>query len=105
MSELIPNNLSHIKPLMPNTILKPENLRPGGKEEDGSFSKILESSIQSVNKLQKDAGMQVEALAKGEIKDVDQVMVALQEAGLTFKLMMKVRDQLLRAYDQISKGV
>ena len=104
MGESIPNNLGHIKPYMPNTIIKPGNLGGFPEDDEGSFSKVLENSIQSVNKLQKNAGEQVEKLAKGEIKDVDQVMVALQEAGVTFKLMMKVRDQLMKAYTEITKG-
>ena len=104
MGEILPNNLNHIRPVMPNSILRPEALKEVPGREDQSFSKILENSIQSVNRLQKDAGVQVEKLAKGEIKDVDQVMIALEEAGTTFKLMMKVRDQLLKAYQEISKG-
>lgn len=97
-------NLPNIKPLMPNSIL------PGGAgqkaisgEETKSFSDMLSSSIQEMNKLQTNANQQVEKLAKGEIKDVHQVMVAAQEASLTFSMMMQIRNKIVEAYQEISK--
>lgn len=101
---LMNSNIGHIKPLMPNSIIKPENLEKLPGEDEQSFSRILKDSIQSINNLQKNAQDQVEKLAKGEIKDVHQVMIAMQEANLTFKLMMKVRSQILAAYKEISRG-
>lgn len=103
-SPIIPSHLGHIKPVMPNSIIKPENFDVGNNDQAGSFSKILKDSIQDINSLQKNAQGQVEKLAKGEVKDVHQVMIAMQEASTTFKLMMKVRNQILSAYKEISKG-
>lgn len=97
-------NLPNIKPLMPNSIL------PGGTgqkaisgEETKSFSDMLNSSIQEINQLQTNANQQVEKLAKGEIKDVHQVMVAAKEASLTFSMMMQIRNKIVEAYQEISK--
>lgn len=101
---LMNSKIGHIQPLMPNSILKPENLEKFRGDETQPFSDVLKDSINSINNLQKNANTQVEKLAKGEIKDVHQVMVAMQEANLTFKLMMKVRTQILAAYKEISKG-
>jgi flagellar hook-basal body complex protein FliE len=100
---LMNSTIGHIQPLMPNSILKPENLEKLYGEEKTSFSKVLKDSIQSINNLQQNANNQVEKLAKGEIKDVHQVMIAMQEASLTFKMMMKVRSQILAAYKEISR--
>lgn len=94
--------IGHIKPVMPNSILQPEKM--GQQEEIPSFSKVLNDSIQSINNLQKNANVQAEKLARGEVQDVHQVVTAMQEANITFKLMMKVRSQILSAYKEISKG-
>ena len=102
--EGIPNSLGHIKPVMPNSIIKPENLEHRPESEKGSFSNILKDSIQSINKAQVNANTQVEKLANGEVKDINQVMIAVQEANLTFKMMMQVRNQILSAYEEISRS-
>jgi flagellar hook-basal body complex protein FliE len=104
MEHIQGSNLPHIKPVMPNSIL------PGGSglnkiagEESKSFSDMLSNSIQDINKLQQNANQQVEKLARGEIKDVHQVMVAAQEASLTFSMMMQIRNKIVEAYQEISK--
>ena len=104
MENIQGSNLPHIKPVMPNSIL------PGGQahktisgEQTKSFTEMLSDSIQEINKLQVNANQQVEKLARGEIKDVHQVMVAAQEAGLTFSMMMQIRNKIVDAYQEISK--
>ncbi len=102
--ENIPSNQMHIKPVMPNSILPGAagKVKIGGAGE-GSFTDMLNDSIQEISKLQEDANLQVEKLARGEIKDVHQVMIAAQEANLTFSMMMQIRNKIVEAYKEISK--
>lgn len=95
--------LSPIKPVMPNSILPGGNKVQGGDASSKSFSDMLSDSIDEINKLQQNANQQVEKLANGEIKDVHQVMIAAQEANLTFSMMMQVRNKIVEAYQEISK--
>lgn len=102
MSDFLPNNIQSIKPQMPNSIL------PGGKTNEAdktgkSFADTLTDSIQEINQMQQSANTQVEKLARGEIKDVHQVMIATQEASLAFSAMMKIRNKIVDAYQEISK--
>jgi len=104
MESIQGGNLPHIKPVMPHSIL------PGGQahakitgEHARSFTEMLSNSIQEINQLQQNANQQVEKLAKGEIKDVHQVMIAAQEANLTFSMMMQIRNKIVDAYQEISK--
>ena len=73
-----------------------------GKDEP-SFSDVLSSVFNDVNRMQHNADQSVQKLATGEITDVHQVMVAMNEADVAFKLMMEIRNKLISAYKQIIK--
>ncbi len=102
MNGPLPNSLGHIRPTMPNTVL-PKGGTNSQQSGDSSFVGHLEKSIQEINALQKNANDQITKLASGEVKDVHQVMVAAQEANLTFSMMMQVRNKIVEAYQEISK--
>ena len=75
------------------------SLTPDGK----SFGDVLSESISAVNKLQSEANVSLEKLATGENKDVHNTIIQLEKAGLSFKLMMEVRNKLLDAYKEVTK--
>lgn len=78
-------------------------VKPGKPSGSPEFGKILAGYIDDVSKLQHGAGESLQKLATGEIKDVHQVMVAMNEAGVAFKLMMEIRNKLVQAYKEIIK--
>ena len=98
----IQGNEMHIKPVMPHSIL-PGAAPKKGEKPDTSFVDVLHNSIQEINKLQLNANEQVQKLARGEIKDVHQVMIAAQEANLAFSMMMQIRNKIVEAYQEIIK--
>ena len=70
-------------------------------EQIQTFSETLKGFIKDVNVLQKEAGKSVEKLLTGEIKDVHDVMVAVEKAGTSFELMMEIRNKMIDAYHEI----
>ena len=56
-----------------------------------------------MNKLQKEAEKAASDLAVGEKKNIHETMIALEKADISFKLMMKVRDKIVKAYEEIMK--
>jgi flagellar hook-basal body complex protein FliE len=66
-----------------------------------SFEDTLQSFIKDVNTLQNNANTSIEKMVAGEITDVHQVSVAVQEASTAFNLMMEVRNKMMEAYDNI----
>jgi flagellar hook-basal body complex protein FliE len=75
----------------------------GGVTNSGSeFGKMLAESIDKVNDAQNRAGELKEAFTRGdEGVELPQVMVALQEASISFQAMTQVRNKLLSAYQDI----
>lgn len=68
-----------------------------------SFSEILKNLINQVNELQNKADESVQKLVSGETESIHQVMIAIEEADLAFRLMMEVRNKLIEAYQEIMR--
>lgn len=73
------------------------------KGKETSFKDVISKFIQDVDKMQKDSDQSVKDYATGEVTDLHQVMVAAEEANLSFQLMMEVRNKLLESYREIMR--
>jgi len=73
------------------------------EEKSVSFGKILGDLVQQVNALDKSTGQSIEKLITGEADNIHQVMIATEEANLTFSLMMEIRNKLIEAYQEIMR--
>jgi flagellar hook-basal body complex protein FliE len=73
-----------------------------GRESD-SFSKTLHGALGEVDKMQVDAQDKVTNLLNGTGQDVHSAMIAVQQASLSFDLMMQVRNKVVNAYTEISR--
>ncbi len=74
-----------------------------GDTQNPTFTEVLSGFFQDVNNLQDNAVQSTQKFALGEIKDVHQVMVAMNEADVAFRLMMEIRNKLIKAYKQVIK--
>ncbi|MCP9454618.1 MAG: flagellar hook-basal body complex protein FliE [Nitrospira sp.] len=74
----------------------------GGGESAG-FMESLKQAIGQVNDAQLQAGRAVDALMTGESQDIHRAMVALQQADISFQLMMQIRNKLIAAYEEIQR--
>jgi flagellar hook-basal body complex protein FliE len=72
-------------------------------ENIGSFKDTIKQFVESVNGLQKQAAAAETGFLNGEITDVHQVMVAVEEASVAFELLMEIRNKLLEAYQQVQR--
>jgi flagellar hook-basal body complex protein FliE len=70
--------------------------------ESESFGQLLSESLAKVSATQQEAGDLAKSFQLGD-KGVElpQVMVALQEANISFHAMTQVRNKLLSAYQEI----
>jgi flagellar hook-basal body complex protein FliE len=66
-----------------------------------NFKDTLSKFVQSVNDLQTKAADTETSFLKGDITDVHQVMIAVEEASVAFELLMEIRNKLLDSYQQI----
>jgi flagellar hook-basal body complex protein FliE len=79
--------------------------RPAEKpaKERGSFASLIERTVNETERLQDTADGMVRSMAAGEITDVHQVMLAMNRADLSFRMMLEVRNKLLDAYQEVMR--
>ena len=74
-----------------------EGVRTGSLD----FASWFEKSLAESNQQLLDADQQVTRLALGETDNLHQVMIKLEQAKLSFQLMVQVRNKLLEAYQDV----
>lgn len=67
------------------------------------FSDLLKNAVESVNTMQHEAGRLEDAVAKGENVNIHQAVIAGEKAGLSFQLLMQVRNKMIDAYQEVMR--
>lgn len=71
------------------------------KEGAGSFASALKKSLTEVNDMQQKADAAITALASGEKVSLHETMIAMEQADVSFRMMMQVRNKIVEAYQEI----
>src|SRR3979490_2387337 len=86
--------------ILPAEISTPS--KSAGPREWG-FSETLRGAMDQVQQLQGVADNKVAGLIDGSGLDVHSAMIAVEQADLSFQLMMQVRNKIVAAYQEISR--
>lgn len=73
------------------------------EKAEKSFGDILKESIGEVNRLQNDADKAARDLALGRAENIHDVMISMEKAGVSFRLMMQVRNKIIEAYQEVMR--
>jgi flagellar hook-basal body complex protein FliE len=68
-----------------------------------AFGQWFTSQVQKVNGEIAVADKQLQAVATGEAQNLHQVMISLEEARLSFQLLVQVRNRVLEAYQDVMR--
>ena len=68
-----------------------------------SFPQMLAHMVGEVNAKQVTASQSLQDLQSGNTNSVHQTMIAMEEAGLSFSLMVEVRNKLLESYQELMR--
>ncbi len=68
-----------------------------------SFGDVLNQFVSEVNDKQIASGQAVNDLLAGKDSPLHQAMIAMQEAGVAFQLMVEVRNKLLEGYQELMR--
>jgi flagellar hook-basal body complex protein FliE len=72
-------------------------------KQGAGFGEVLKKAVESVNAMQHEAGRLEEAVAQGENVNIHQAVIAGQKAGLSFNLLVQVRNKMVEAYQEIMR--
>ena len=67
------------------------------------FSKQLTEALNNINEMQVKADDMATKLVLGEIDDLHQVTVAMEQAKLSLQLAVQVRNKVVEAYQEIAR--
>jgi len=86
----------------PTPLDQPGQITPGQPAGD-SFSNVLGKLISDVNAKQNAATAAVDGLQSGQPVPLHQAVIAMEEANVSFQLMVEVRNKLLDSYQELMR--
>ncbi|HWR36673.1 MAG TPA: flagellar hook-basal body complex protein FliE [Clostridia bacterium] len=95
------NTISAVR--VPTEIQAPTADRTNTAGKASGFMSTLEGAMQDIERLQSSAQDKVTALLDGSGQDVHSAMIAVEQADLSFQLMMQVRNKIVNAYQEVSR--
>ena len=75
----------------------------GVAPREWGFMETLQGAMDQTKQLQGAADAKVAGLLDGSGMDVHSAMIAVEQADLSFQLMMQVRNKIVAAYQEISR--
>lgn len=88
----------HVEALRPDTT---NAARPA--DGAGGFQQIFQQAIHQVQASQANAAQQTQAFLNGESKDLHEVALSVQKAGLQFEMMLELRNKAVSAYQEVMR--
>lgn len=69
----------------------------------GDFGQLVSQGLGEVNQQLLASQADLQQLAAGNVQNLHQVMIRLEESRLSFQLLLQVRNRLLEAYQDVLK--
>jgi len=90
---------SELQKLGPSALQQPLSASSPG----ASFGNLLGQMVNEVGAKQAAAGDAVSGVLSGQNVSLHQAMIAMQEANVSFQLMVEVRNKLLESYQELMR--
>jgi flagellar hook-basal body complex protein FliE len=72
-------------------------------EPSQSFTKTLQESVQQVDANLKEADHKIQAVNTGQSESLHGVMIAMEKANISLRLMVQMRNKTVDAYKEIMR--
>ena len=95
------NELHQLQSINPD--LAPQTINPANFQTGGSFSNLLGDFVNEVNTKQQAAGDAISGLMSGKNVSLHQAMISMEEASVSFQMMVEVRNKLLDSYQEMMR--
>jgi flagellar hook-basal body complex protein FliE len=79
------------------------NSKPLDEPQKGDFNNVLKGAMGEVSELQEKASQTIQQMVGEGKGDLQDTMIALEKADVSFKLMMQIRNKVLDAYQEIMR--
>ena len=79
------------------------NTKSLDQPQKGDFNNVLKNAMGEVGELQEKANQAMQQLVGEGKGDLQETMIALEKADVSFRLMMQIRNKVLDAYQEIMR--
>ncbi|MBO8130558.1 MAG: flagellar hook-basal body complex protein FliE [Candidatus Marinimicrobia bacterium] len=86
-----------------NLINEVEKIKKDQKTKEINFGETIKNFLEAVNSAQKESQEKVSDVITGKSDDLTEAMVKMEEARLSFNLMLEIRNKLVEAYKEIER--
>ena len=73
------------------------------QKSSNAFGQLMAQGLSRVNEQLLSSQVNLQALATGEVQNLHDVMIRMEESRVSFQLLMQVRGRLLEAYQDVMK--
>ena len=99
-----PGLLPRLDPVPGKDLSEIPSAMPGAMPAGGSdFSTLVGNLVSDVNAKSASAAQQVSALQSGQNVPLHQAVLSMEEASVSFQLLVTVRNKLLESYQEIMR--
>lgn len=95
------NTINSISSVLPQTV-KPVDTSAAGQASTG-FGDMLKTMIDKVNDTQAAGDQATRNLQSGDAKHLHEVMIAVEEADVSLRMLVQMRNKALTAYEEIMR--
>ena len=81
-----------------NPLPQPRTADPFNRD---SFRNAFSYAIEQVDQAQTEAGKEIEAFIAGEQENLHEVSIKMNQAKLSFQLMLEVRNKMMETYQEL----
>lgn len=82
--------------------LRPADTSAVSTAKDG-FADIMKSTIEQVNQAQNTGELAIQQLNTGNAESLHEVMIAVEEADISLKMLVQMRNKALQAYEEVMR--
>ncbi len=96
--------MTMINPLASTPLAPPSDKDTGSVSRTKSaFGDILKSTVKNVSDAQISGDQAIEQLQSGEARHLHEVMLAVEEADISLRMLVQFRNKALAAYEEIMR--
>jgi flagellar hook-basal body complex protein FliE len=83
--------------------LSPATTTGGANAPAKGFGESLENMLRSVNQAQLGGDQAIEQLQSGGVQNLHEVMIAVEEADVSLRMLVQMRNRAVTAYEEIMR--
>ncbi|KHE72735.1 flagellar hook-basal body complex protein FliE [Halobacillus sp. BBL2006] len=91
------------QPKISTNLSTPQNNHVTPGQAHSKFADQLKNAIEGVNKTQVESDKMTQAMARGEVEDLHNVMIASQKASITMQTTVEIQNKVIEAYKEIMR--